>query len=231
MARALARRLAANGHPLLLAGRDEAALGREAQDLRIRYGATVSVHPFDASETAKHETWYRELPVRPLWVICAIGWLGSQEEQQRDWAQAEQALHSNFIGVASILHHVANDFEARKEGVIVGISSVAGDRGRASNYYYGSAKAGFTAFLSGLRNRLHAAGVQVLTVKPGFVDTRMTQGLDLPKPLTAQPDEVAAAILRAIAKRKNVVYVRWIWRWIMLAIVHVPEGVFKKMKL
>ena len=116
--------------------------------------------------------------------------------------------------------------------MIAGVSSVAGDRGRASNYAYGAAKAGFTAFLSGLRNRLAKQGVHVLTVKPGFVRTAMTMGMKLPPPITAAPDEVGAAIYRAAEQsRRNVIYVRPIWRLIMGIIVHIPESLFKKMKL
>jgi short-subunit dehydrogenase len=118
-----------------------------------------------------------------------------------------------------------------KQGVIVGISSVAGERGRQSNYIYGSAKAGFTAYLSGLRNRLQKENVHVLTVLPGFVYTKMTENLKLPKPLTAAPEEVGVAVYNGVVKRKNVVYVRWMWRWIMLIIKLVPESMFKKLKL
>ena len=116
-------------------------------------------------------------------------------------------------------------------GTIIGISSVAGERGRASNYIYGSAKAGFSAFLSGLRNRLFRKGVRVITVKPGFVATRMTEGMALPKALTAHPEEVGAAVVQAERHRRDVVYVRPIWRLIMLVIRLLPEGLFKRLSL
>ena len=108
---------------------------------------------------------------------------------------------------------------------------MAGERGRQSNYFYGSAKAGFTAYLSGLRNRLFREGVQVLTVKPGFVYTRMTEAMTLPALVTATPEQVADAIYKGVLKKKNVIYVKWFWRWIMLLIKMIPETVFKKMKL
>ena len=121
--------------------------------------------------------------------------------------------------------------EGRGSGCIIGISSVAGDRGRASNYIDGAAKGGFSAFLSGLRNRLATKGVQVLTVKPGFVNTRKTAGMKLPKPLTAEPEEVARAIIAATARRKDIIYVRPIW-WLIMAIIGaIPERMFKKMKI
>lgn len=126
---------------------------------------------------------------------------------------------------------IANEYEQNKNGFIVGISSVAGDRGRKSNYIYGSAKAAFSAYLSGLRNRLHDANVQVLTVKPGFVNTQMTKGMELPEKLTAQPEEVARDIYAAQKKGKDVLYTRWFWRWIMLIIRNIPEFQFKKMSI
>ena len=131
----------------------------------------------------------------------------------------------------SLFNIIANDFEKRKSGFIVGISSVAGDRGRKSNYLYGSAKAAFTAYLSGLRNRLYDAQVHVMTVKPGFVATKMTEDMDLPEKLTAQPDEVADDIYNAQQKNKNVFYTKWIWRWVMLIIRSIPEWKFKGMNI
>jgi decaprenylphospho-beta-D-erythro-pentofuranosid-2-ulose 2-reductase len=137
-------------------------------------------------------------------------------------------MRANFEGPASILAHLANAMEARGSGTLVGISSVAGERGRASNYVYGSAKAGFTAFLSGLRNRLAKKGVHVVTVLPGFVATAMTEGMDLPARLTAQPEEVGAAVVEAVQKGANVIYVRPIWRIVMAVIRNIPEPIFKK---
>lgn len=231
IARAVAKQLAEEGHQLMLAARNPDSLEADASDLKVRFGAEVSTHVIDAENLADHQTWYEALPHRPEWVICAIGWMTEQEKAEQNWELAEKMIVANYTGVVSLLHHVANEFEVRGSGVIVGVSSVAGDRGRASNYFYGSAKAGFTAFLSGLRNRLASKGVQVLTVKPGFVDTKMTSGLDLPPLLTAQPEQVAKDILTGIRKKKNVIYTKWMWRFVMLIIQHIPEGIFKKLKL
>ena len=126
---------------------------------------------------------------------------------------------------------IASDFEQRKSGFIVGITSVAGDRGRKSNYLYGSAKAALTVYLSGLRNRLYESQVHVMTVKPGFVATKMTEDMDLPEKLTAQPDEVADDIFNSQQKNKNVIYTKWIWRWVMLVIKAIPEWKFKGMSI
>ena len=140
-------------------------------------------------------------------------------------------MRTNYLGPALLLNALAERFAHRGSGVLVGISSVAGDRGRAANYVYGSAKAGFTAFLSGLRNRLAPSGVHVVTVKPGFVRTRMTAGMDLSAGLTADPDEVAAAVVMAIRQRLDVVYVRRVWRAISLVLRAIPERFFKRMKV
>ncbi|MDH3262781.1 MAG: SDR family NAD(P)-dependent oxidoreductase, partial [Paracoccaceae bacterium] len=163
--------------------------------------------------------------------VSAVGLLGKQEEAERDAEAARQILRSNFEGPALVLAEIANRFEARGSGTIVGISSVAGDRGRATNYVYGSAKAGFTAFLSGLRNRLAKKGVHVLTVLPGFVATKMTEGHDLPPKLTATPQEIAEAVARALDRRRNVIYVKPVWALVMLIIRNIPEPIFKRTRI
>ena len=157
--------------------------------------------------------------------------MGTQEDSQRDPEAAARVLRSNFEGPALTLAAFAEAFEARGHGTLVGISSVAGERGRASNYVYGAAKAGFTAFLSGLRNRLDRKGVRVITVLPGFVATRMTEGMDLPPRLTATPEEVAEALWRAVTGRRDVVYVKPVWRLVMAIIRALPEPLFKKTSL
>jgi decaprenylphospho-beta-D-erythro-pentofuranosid-2-ulose 2-reductase len=161
-------------------------------------------------------------------VVSVIGLLGDQARAEADPDHAATIMRSNFEGPALILGLFAERFLSRGSGTIVGISSVAGDRGRASNYVYGSAKAGFSVFLSGLRNRAANRGVHVLTVKPGFVRTRMTEGKNLPRPVTAQPDEVAQAIWRGVSKQKDQIYVRPIWAVIMFIIRSLPESFFKR---
>jgi hypothetical protein len=172
------------------------------------------------------------LPVLPDTVICVAGELGDQRSAETDPGLASRILRANFEGPALLLGLFAERFAERGSGTIVGVSSVAGDRGRATNYVYGSAKAGFTAYLSGLRNRLARQGVRVLTVKPGFVRTRMTAGMKLPDRLTAEPQEVGQAIYRAAeVSPKDVLYVRAIWRPVMAVIRSIPEAIFKKMKI
>lgn len=231
MAVALARQFAAEKYDVQLAARNTSFLQAQENDLRIRYGINVSSHAFDAVDFASHPAFYESLPVKPDITVCVFGYLGDQELGQTSWQEASRIIHTNYTGAVSILNVVAADYAARRQGTIIGISSVAGERGRQSNYLYGSAKAGFTAYLSGLRNRLFHNGVHVMTVQPGFVYTRMTEGLTLPPLLTAQPTEVASAIVKAAKAKKNVLYVKWFWRYIMLIIKSIPEFIFKKLKL
>lgn len=231
IAEATARRFAAAGYALQLAGRDEAALAAIAADLELRHRVAVTVHRCDVVEAEDRAALLGGLPVLPDAVVCAIGLLGDQRENETDFAAAERVMRANYEGPALLLGSLAEAFATRGTGVIVGISSVAGERGRASNYVYGSAKAGMTAFLSGLRNRFGKTGIHVVTILPGFVDTRMTAGMALPPALTAQPGEVAQAIWRAVERKKDVVYVRPLWRWIMAIIRAIPEGLFKKLSI
>jgi short-subunit dehydrogenase len=228
---AIARRLAAEGYALELAGRNERLLAREANDIALRYGVTVSTHRFDALEPESLTAILDDLEVLPHVAVCVIGLLGVQEECEKNFAAAERVMITNYLAPVRLMGELANRFEARGWGVLVGTSSVAGDRGRASNYIYGSAKAGFSAFLSGLRNRLFRRGVHVLTVKPGFVQTRMTEALHLPPRLTAQPEDVADAVIRGISRRKDQIYVLPIWRLIMSLVVCLPESLFKRTRL
>jgi decaprenylphospho-beta-D-erythro-pentofuranosid-2-ulose 2-reductase len=231
MAVATARKFASKGYDLQLAARNVSRLETLASDLRIRNNVSCSLLEFDAFDFSSHSDFVLNLPVLPEVAICVFGYLGEQEKAVQDWSHAEQIIHANYTGAVSMLNLLSRAFVKRGSGTIVGISSVAGDRGRKSNYIYGSAKAGFTAYLSGLRNELFHSGVHVVSVLPGFVNTNMTAGLKLPPLITAQPEEVASAIYQAIRKKKNVVYVKWMWRYIMCIIKSIPEFIFKKMKL
>ncbi len=231
MALAIAHSFAKEGHPVQLAARNPDDLEAARNDLQVRYSVDVSLHAFDALDTAGFEGFLDALPALPHIAVCAVGLMGEQAENETDSAAATQVLRANFEGPALIFAALANRFAERGSGTLVGISSVAGDRGRATNYVYGSAKAGFTAFLSGLRNRLAEHGVHVVTVLPGFVATKMTEDLDLPAKLTAQPEEVGEAVYRAVKSKRNVIYVRKIW-WLVMAIIrNIPEMIFKKLKI
>jgi decaprenylphospho-beta-D-erythro-pentofuranosid-2-ulose 2-reductase len=231
--RAVALAYATAGWNVQLAGRNPEAIEREAEDIRVRSGRSVSVHLFDVLDGGHQKDFLDGLPVLPHTVVCVVGELGDQLRAQADLDHARMLIRTNFEGPALLLGLVGALFAARGSGHIVGVSSVAGDRGRRSNYVYGSAKAGFTAFMSGLRNRLHPAGVRVITVKPGFVRTRMTAGMKLPPLLTAEPQEVAKVIL-AVEQgkvRSDVLYVRSLWWPLMLVIRAIPEPLFKRLGL
>ncbi len=228
---AIAHRFAAAEHPVILAARRAAELDADRSDIALRHGVEVTLAEFAVLDTAAMADFAAQLSPPPGIVISVVGAMGDQAESEASLDAATLVMRTNYEGPALILGHFAELMAGKGSGVIVGVSSVAGDRGRASNYVYGSAKAGFTAFLSGLRNRLAGKGVHVLTVKPGFVDTRMTEGMDLPQRLTAAPAEVAEAIFRAVARRRNEIYVRRIWALIMAVIRNIPEPIFKKTQL
>ncbi|MFT4926210.1 MAG: decaprenylphospho-beta-D-erythro-pentofuranosid-2-ulose 2-reductase [Phenylobacterium sp.] len=231
IAKATARVYAKQGYDLILAARDCQQLRSFATDITLRTGKKITLVELDVVDFASHEDFYHQLESKPDGVICAAGFLGEQSAAQTDFAHTQQIIQTNYTGVVSLFNLIANDFEQRRHGFIIGISSVAGERGRKSNFVYGSAKAALTAYLSGLRNRLYESKVHVMTVNPGFVATKMTQDMDLPEKLTAKPSEVAKTIYRAQQKNRNVVYCKPIWRWIMLVIKLIPERLFKTLSI
>lgn len=234
IAQATARLWATQGHRLYLIGRDEARLQTIAGDLKIRGATTVALATLDVNDFARHgavlDAATAALEGLDI-VLIAHGTLGDQSASEADFSVALQELNTNAISVISLLTHLANRFEIQRQGTIAVISSVAGDRGRQSNYVYGTAKGAVTVFLQGMRNRLHRSGVQVLTIKPGFVDTPMTAGIDKRGPLWARPEAIGQAILRGIEQRRDVIYAPWFWRWILAVIRLIPERYFKRLRL
>lgn len=234
IAEATARRFAARGDALFLVARNAEHLRAIAADLAVRGAMRNATATLDAADFGAHEAVLdaaeRELGGLDV-VLIAHGTLSDQARCQASVESMRRELDVNAISTLALLTHVANRFEAQKRGTIAVISSVAGDRGRQSNYVYGSAKAAVTTFLGGLRQRLAKANVDVLTIKPGFVDTPMTAAIANKGALWAQPDRIADGIVKAIDRRRNVVYLPWFWRWIMLVIRHIPEPLFKKINL
>lgn len=231
IAKEVARKYAKSGYDIYLSGRNIQELDGLAQDIKIRCNVDAQLKEFDIVDFDSHKIFYDSLEPKPSGVVVAAGYMLDQTSVQNNWHQSLNTINVNFTGAVSILNIIANDFEEKKDGFIIGISSVAGDRGRKTNYIYGSAKAALSAYLSGLRNRLYDANVQVLTVKPGFVNTKMTSNLDLPEKLTAQPVEVADAIFSAQQKGKDIIYVKSIWKLIMCVIKHIPEFIFKRLSI
>lgn len=232
MAQAAARILAQRGHALFLAGHDPEELERLALDLRVRGDAPVAVGRFDALDPASHPELFSSVLAhlgRLDQVLVASGYLGpaanalTGEEPQR-------ILALNFTGLLPLLGLCAEQMERQGSGTLLGIGSVAGERGRQSNFVYGAAKGGFALWLQGLRNRLQPSGVRVVTFKPGFVDTAMTFG----KPglfLVASPEAAGAALVRALDGGRDIVYFPAFWGVIMAIIRVIPERIFKGMKL
>jgi len=231
IAKATARVYASFGYDLVLALRNKDKIESFVKDLTLRYERRVDSIELDILDYSSHAEIYEQLNCPIDGVIVAVGYLGDQNLSQTDFKESQKIIDTNFTGVVSLLNIIANDFEKRKSGFIVAISSVAGDRGRKKNYQYGSAKAGLSAYLSGLRNRLFDKGVSVLTVKPGFVLTNMTKDMDLPEKLTAQTKDIAIAIYKAQQKGKDTLYYMKKWRLIMWIIRMIPERIFKRLDL
>ncbi len=228
---ALAHRCAREGLNISLAARNAERLHDDISDLKNRYQVEAEALEFDAEDSNGHATWYQNLNSQPDIVVYAAGFLGDVEKAQTDPSEIARIMQVNARGAFTILEAAATAMQKRGSGCIVGISSVAGERGRKSNYHYGAAKAALTTFLSGLRNRLAEHGIPVLTVKPGFVATRMIEGMQTPAALTSTSEQCADAIFRAIQKQSDVVYVSWHWRLVMAIIRNIPERIFKKLSI
>ncbi len=233
IAEATARLFAMDSARLFLAARDAQRLAAIADDLKLRGATQVETAPFEATDFSSHRGLVEEAFARLGGldtVLIAHGTLPDQKACQDSFYETHRQIEVNALSAISLLTELANRFEAQKGGTLAVISSVAGDRGRQSNYVYGTAKAAVSTFLQGLRNRLAPFGVHVLTVKPGFVDTPMTR--DFPKgALWATPERVARKIYRAIERKSNVIYVPGFWRPVMQAIRAIPERFFVRLRL
>lgn len=232
MARAFARAVSQEGSGVLLAGRDSEDLAALAADCRLRGARIAEAVVFDARQPDGFGPIIDRMQQEEgeLNAAVFVGSMPAQSEIDADPGLIDGTVTDSFTGPARFLQMLAPVMEARGGGAVVGVGSVAGDRGRLGNYVYGAAKAGFATYLSGLRNRLTRAGGHVVTVKPGFVDTAMTWGLP-GMFLVAAPEAVAEDILTAVRKKRNVIYTPFFWRFIMLIIRHIPEPIFKKMKI
>jgi len=234
IAEAAARIFATRGDALFLVARNAEHLRAVVADLNIRGAARADSATLDVTDFAAHdaviEKAERDLGGIDI-ALIAHGTLSDQAQCEQSADVMRREFDVNALSTLALLTALANRMEARHSGTLAVISSVAGDRGRQSNYVYGAAKAAVSTFLGGLRQRLAKSGVTVLTIKPGFVDTPMTAGIANKGALWAQPDRVAAGIVQAIDRGRNIVYLPWFWRWIMLVIRHIPEPLFKKLKL
>jgi short-subunit dehydrogenase len=233
IAEAAARIWAQSGNQIFLAARSSEKLAIIATDLQVKSSNKVGIFSLDVNDYSAHIPLLdaAEQSLGGLdTVLIAHGTLSDQSACERSVALSLQEINTNGLSVIALLTEIANRFEARKTGTIIVISSVAGDRGRQSNYVYGSAKALVSAFTSGLRQRLQKSGIAVITVKPGFVDTPMTASFKK-GPLWATADKVANDIVKAANSKNGVIYTPWFWQWIMLIIKLIPEFIFQKLKL
>jgi decaprenylphospho-beta-D-erythro-pentofuranosid-2-ulose 2-reductase len=233
IAQETSRLFAAYGAHLFLTGRDPEKLSSVAQDLRLRGARQVDTAILDVADLARHaaviDGAFAALGEVDV-ALIAHGVLPDQSRCEENASEALEALTVNFTATVALLTPLANRLEAQHRGCLAVIGSVAGDRGRQSNYVYGASKAGLDRFLQGLRNRLYRSGVAVVTIKPGFVDTPMTASKPKSR-LYASPARVARGIYRAIESRRNVVYLPWFWRPIMWVVTSIPESLFKRLRL
>jgi short-subunit dehydrogenase len=234
VAQAYARRRAAKGYDFVLAGRRSGRLAAIAADLRASGAASAETIVLDLASIDGIEAQMRNICAQlgePDEVVIAYGVLGDQASAEHEPAQARALIDSNFTSAAIWLLALLKDRLEGHKLTVVGIGSVAGDRGRASNFIYGSAKAGFDRFLEGLAHKYDGSSIRIIRVKPGFVDTPMTAAIEKGGPLWANPDQVAADIERAVEKGWRIVYTPWFWWPIMMIIRHLPWFVFRRLKI
>ena len=231
IASACAREWAAQGAEFFLVARSAQKLEQAKADLTARGAKSVSVYNMDATDFSAHGPMLENCMTAMGQIDIALiahGTLPDQKVCERDVSVALQEFSNNGTSVIGLLTVLANQLERQRCGTLAVISSVAGDRGRPSNYLYGTAKAAVSTFCEGLRARMFKVGVHVITIKPGFVDTPMTRGLGLPAALVAQPEQVEKLILKGIDRQRSTLYVPGFWRFIMLIIKSVPDFIFKR---
>ncbi|ABD89740.1 SDR family NAD(P)-dependent oxidoreductase [Rhodopseudomonas palustris] len=233
LAQAIAVEYAQRRVAIELAGRDAGELARIAADLAIRHGATVRTQPFDALSNESIDALAAELLGRdalPSDLVFVIGYAENLEQSHRDVALAAQLLATNYAAIVRLLTQLMPRLESSRDHRIAFVGSVAGDRGRRTNFVYGAAKAALAAYAQGLRARLLPTGSQVLTIKLGYMDTRLAFG-KTPGLITPQPRTVARSILAAMDRNAMVVYVPWYWRPIMTLLRLLPEAIFIRLPL
>lgn len=231
---AICRELASKGFDVVLAGRNEQAIEERAKDLEVRFGVRTWSRAFEALDYEAHETWVPacvEEVGEPLFgFIMCCGMMVDEADAASSGATARQMIDINYTSLVSFMDRVADYLESRESGFLAALTSVAGDRGRASNYHYGSTKAALAAYLSGLRVRLFSSGVNVIDVRPGMVDTKLTYGLP-GLVLLASPATVARDVVKGILRNRAIVYTPRIWWAVMLVIRLLPDFVFKRLSL
>lgn len=234
MAISYARLKAADGAEFFLVARNKTKLSETAGDLRSRGAGRVCEFILDVDNIDKHSEMFEVMESSiglPSIALIAHGTLPKQDLLQSDTTYCISEFHTNAVSTIAIINEIAIRFENQRAGVLVVITSVAGDRGRPSNYLYGAAKSAVSTYLEGLSSRMFKIGVAVIDVRPGFVDSPMTKDLDLPKALVVQPETIGVCIQKAIKKRKSLIYAPWYWRFILLVIRSIPSFIFRRVNL
>lgn len=231
IAKELTYLFAKDGYTLDLTARRVEELERTKQDLEIRYGADVHIFSLDIEDYLSIEKFINGYNQIPTVVVFAIGYLGNQKEAESNWQEAKKIIDINYTNQIPLLNHFANIMKEAKQGTIIGISSIAGERGRKANYFYGSAKAALTQHLSGLRQRLHSSGVSVITVKPGFIRTKMTKNLSVPSLFEGIPRKVASKVYIGYLKKKLVIITPFVYFPLNIVIKLLPEKIFRKINI
>ena len=230
LARNIADIYASKGYSLYLTGRDIKSLSKFSESLINEYGVDVKLIDLDLNQFSTHKAFLDEIVTLPLGVICATGYYPNQLKAQTDNEEMLNTTTANFTGPVSIINYLVEKMKKIRKGFIIGISSVSGERGREKNYIYGSAKSGFTTFLSGLRNDLFDQNIHVMTVILGFIRDG-TEMSFIKKKLSANPRDVAKSIVSNQMKSKDIVYLKWQWRYIMFLVKSIPEFIFKRINI
>ncbi len=226
----IAESFAKRGYELLLTSTNINFLQPISENILKKYNTKIQSYQFDITDFSIHARFLNSLQEFPEVVVCCFGYYQNQEKALTDFEEAFKTMSVNYIGAVSLLNLIAAEYQKTKSGSIIAISSVAGIRGRQMNFLYGSAKAGLTTYLSGLRNRLFRDKVSVTTILLGPVYTKMSEGHKLMPILTAKPEVAAEKIVKAGLAGKDEVYILWHWKWIMLIIRLIPEFIFKRLK-
>ena len=233
IAQETARILAAEGWQFVLCARNQERLERLSRDLKVRGAQSTESVVFDALDAASIReavtACVRTFPRLDV-LLIAHGWLPEEADNEQHLETVHRCFQINFLSVAAIIGQILKEYANTPPHTIAVISSVAGERGRARNFLYGAGKAALTAYLSGLRQKYAGRGIHILTIKPGFVDTPMTDHLDK-NPLFASPKTVAKSICRAIERKKDILFVPWFWRPIMGVVRLLPENLFKRLSI
>jgi len=231
IAKACAKKFASKNYNIYLASRNIKKCSEIAIDLEIRYNIKTSYAKFDAEDFSSHKAFFGSLKFFPDVTLLAFGTMLNQNDSEKDFKYSQKMINVNFSGVVSAIENLISETIPYKKGTIVLIGSVAGDRGKKSNYIYGATKSAVETYFEGVSHRLYKTGLKTILVKPGYVRTKMTLNMDLPTFLTASPSEVALKIFEAVKKEKEIIYVKNIWRIIMFVIRLIPRSIFNKTSL